>query len=65
MSQHFARLDTERSSLVLVWSGQHVPRLMHWGPLLADDGGEALGEVGLRLPLAWPETIWLHHLERV
>ena len=28
-------------------------------------GGGALGEVGLRLPLAWPETIWLVHLERI
>ena len=27
--------------------------------------GAALGEIGVRLPLAWPETIWLLHLERV
>lgn len=37
MSRQFVRLDTGRSSLVLVWAGAHVPRLLHWGPRLADD----------------------------
>ena len=27
--------------------------------------GAVLNEIGIRLPLAWPETIWLLHLERV
>lgn len=42
----------------------HLPNAAFWrsGPMV---DGAVLGELGLRLPLAWPETIWLLHLERV
>jgi alpha-galactosidase len=56
-----------RLELVEPWpqtAAGHLTDPAFWraGPVV---DGAALGELGLRLPLAWPETIWLLHLERV
>ena len=56
-----------RIELVEPWpepAASHLANPSFWRarPIL---DGAVLGELGLRLPLAWPETIWLLHLERM
>ncbi len=56
-----------RVELVERWpepAASHLANPAFWraGPVVE---GAMLGELGLRLPLAWPETVWLLHLERM